>query len=233
LANLVIVLSVVVGAFALLDIFLNDKQKAKLSDFVTRVWNWLDDARRLRYLDWMRRKPVKRVAMIAAPLVAVSVIYLLMFLLLDDDDKDFLIWKVFEESWIFLCSTLAGGILTIWIILSARSTHMMMLIAVVILFLLAAPWIDYLLLDQFFLTLMSTPNQSFAFGEAGAFMIIGLMVFPFCLAILVPLTCIYLIVVCLAVGEFIVRRIAEYPKGPILAGSGAVGSIVAVIKALS
>jgi hypothetical protein len=33
------------------------------------------------------------------------------------------------------------------------------------------------------------------------------------------------------VSEFLVRRIAEYPKGPVLALSGIIGGIVAILKA--
>jgi hypothetical protein len=42
---------------------------------------------------------------------------------------------------------------------------------------------------------------------------------------------IYLGSLILVVAEFTMRRIAEYPKGPILAGSVALGSITALIKA--
>lgn len=41
----------------------------------------------------------------------------------------------------------------------------------------------------------------------------------------------YFISMALYVGEFIVRRIAEYPKGPVLAVSAFFGGIVALFKA--
>jgi hypothetical protein len=47
----------------------------------------------------------------------------------------------------------------------------------------------------------------------------------------VPLLCIG-IAALVAVLEIVVRRIAEYPKGPILAGSAIVGSLATLSKAL-
>jgi hypothetical protein len=48
-----------------------------------------------------------------------------------------------------------------------------------------------------------------------------------------PLLVIYLLTVVLFCCEFIVRRIAEYPKGPIFAGSVLLGAVAGVLRAMS
>ena len=53
----------------------------------------------------------------------------------------------------------------------------------------------------------------------------------FSMFFVVPLLCIG-IAALVAVLEIVVRRIAEYPKGPILAGSAIVGSLATLSKAL-
>jgi len=53
----------------------------------------------------------------------------------------------------------------------------------------------------------------------------------FCAAAAGSVLFIYVGSFCLYIAEFTMRRIAEYPKGPILAGSVALGSITALIKA--
>jgi hypothetical protein len=51
------------------------------------------------------------------------------------------------------------------------------------------------------------------------------------LTILVARALAYLVSIILYLGEFVVRRIAEYPKGPVLALSAFFGGIAALIKA--
>jgi hypothetical protein len=48
-----------------------------------------------------------------------------------------------------------------------------------------------------------------------------------------PLAVIYLLTILLFCSEFVVRRIAEYPKGPIFAGSVLLGAIAGVFRVMS
>jgi len=66
----------------------------------------------------------------------------------------------------------------------------------------------------------------------GIFLYIPIALVLLCvLAIFLSLAMAYVASAILSVGEFIVRRIAEYPKGPVLAVSAFFGGIVALIKA--
>jgi hypothetical protein len=56
LANILAILGGIVGLTALLDLFLSDAHKMSLSRAVFAVWNWLDDVKRLSFLDWLRNK---------------------------------------------------------------------------------------------------------------------------------------------------------------------------------
>jgi hypothetical protein len=55
----------------------------------------------------------------------------------------------------------------------------------------------------------------------------------FWLVVALPLLAIYLITVVLFCSEFVVRRIPEYPKGPIFAGSMLLGAIAGIFRVLS
>jgi hypothetical protein len=50
--------------------------------------------------------------------------------------------------------------------------------------------------------------------------------------IALPIVSIYALTIALFVSEFIVRRIAEYPKGPIFAISGLVSAIYVLLKTI-
>jgi hypothetical protein len=55
LANTLIALSATTAVFALLDIFLSDDQKKRLTDGTLRVWNWLDEMKQVPLLDHVKR----------------------------------------------------------------------------------------------------------------------------------------------------------------------------------
>jgi hypothetical protein len=66
----------------------------------------------------------------------------------------------------------------------------------------------------------------------GIFLFLPIVLVLLCvLAIFLSLAMAYVASAILSVGEFVVRRIAEYPKGPVLAVSAFFGGIVALIKA--
>ena len=54
----------------------------------------------------------------------------------------------------------------------------------------------------------------------------------FWLVVALPLIAIYLLSILLFCSEFIVRRIAEYPKGPIFAGSVLLGAVSGIFRVI-
>src|SRR5215472_942024 len=66
LANLVVFLSVSVAVLALIDFLLTDAQKKAVADSVTRMWDWLDDAKRLPLLDMARTRKSQRILLAIA-----------------------------------------------------------------------------------------------------------------------------------------------------------------------
>jgi hypothetical protein len=61
LANLLIFLSASVAALALLDFLMDDDQKKRVADIVLRIWNWLDEAKRVPILDMARTRRSQRI----------------------------------------------------------------------------------------------------------------------------------------------------------------------------
>src|SRR3712207_4922461 len=56
LANTLLILGASVAIAVLLDMFLSDRQKAAIARGTLRLWDLLDDARRLSVLNWLRSK---------------------------------------------------------------------------------------------------------------------------------------------------------------------------------
>jgi hypothetical protein len=88
------------------------------------------------------------------------------------------------------------------------------------------------------LPLLGTFIDNLFFSEHGTvaviliFMITPVAITLLCvLAVFLSMAMAYLASAILCVGEFVVRRIAEYPKGPVLALSTLFGGVVGLIKA--
>src|SRR5262245_44068018 len=75
LANLLLFLTASVAALTLLDLFMSDSQKKRLDDRVVRMWNWLDDAKRIPMLDMARTRKSQRILVA----VAICAIFLPFF----------------------------------------------------------------------------------------------------------------------------------------------------------
>jgi hypothetical protein len=211
-SNVLVVLSIVVAVFGALDLLLSDFQKKALSNRSVVLWNWLDEAKRLPFLQLLRSKNTRYVL---AGIGALIVGPLILQMGGDLQNKTALVA-------IGIC------ILAIWMIpftLAARSTLGTLLRATLFLALAGLPLLfDPVQADPDFKDLLG-PN----FGIAVATMFLVLLLWC---VIAVPLFLIYSAIAILYVSEFLARRVAEYPKGVILAASVLFGSIVAILKVI-
>jgi hypothetical protein len=89
ISNTVIVLSAIAASFALLDIFLSDTQKKRLSDLIARSWNKLDDTQRHLRGNFLVRSLAVSKRKILWVMVAVLPISVGLMLLVPDDGRGF------------------------------------------------------------------------------------------------------------------------------------------------
>jgi hypothetical protein len=65
-ADIVVACSTLGAALGLLDLLLSSEQKAKLSDASLRLWNWLDEAKQVSFIEMLRPRKVRIVLSLAA-----------------------------------------------------------------------------------------------------------------------------------------------------------------------
>ena len=103
-----------------------------------------------------------------------------------------------------------------------------------------------LLIDLFTLGMVNYLMKNFSniwydvgFGDyialfvVGVFCIASTILFTTWAALFVPFVLAYLLSPILFISEFVVRRIAEYPKGPLLALSAFFGAVAALLKSFA
>jgi hypothetical protein len=247
LGTLLIWLSVAVAILAIVDLFLSDSQKAWLSNAVIKTWNILDEAKGWSFTDWLKEPRAAWWLAMALPLllglvfsaignwmVAVERAGQLAqandYLMTDD----YWIWMTVAFPLMIALSCFIFAFLTqrifAWLLKLGSLRRLAKIYA-----------ITYLVLGIIYGLLF----LMLAFEDSLKESALAKAVLITCLFLTLPLT---LLIFCLLTifaarglaylasgifytGEFIVRRIAEYPKGPVLALSALCGGIVALIKA--
>jgi hypothetical protein len=238
LATLLIWLSAAVAILAIVDLFLSASQKTWLSNAVIKTWNILDEAKGWSFADWIKES---RATWWLA--VGLGLLLGLLSALSSWLNKD--IWeatRTSDDNWIWVVALTSALICFIffifafltrrifaWLLKSgsvlriAKTTAVTCVLCFLTWVLIGAiaglsdfslpPWLDVAIHILLLLTL-------------------PLVLLVYCgLTIFVARGLAYLASAIFYVGEFTVRRIAEYPKGPVLALSALFGGIVALIKA--
>lgn len=230
-----------VFALALLDVLLSDKQKQWLDHHTLRLWNWLDDAKRKSLLNWLQGH---HRLIVWSGVVLVSI---------------YMAWA-FEKALapltqvipIAVCIFAVGlffGLKIVRNILRASSLFRAVVRATVIVIVTLAPAIVFFgsvyHFQQDFLGLakeyanaatahaLTLPLALFALFYIWALVLcvhLTVIAIIFWLVVALPLAAIYLVSIILFFAEFLVRRIAEYPKGPIFAASLLLGAISGVFR---
>jgi hypothetical protein len=236
--------AVAICVLAVLDIFLSDIEKKWLDDRTLRAWHWLAEAKRTSLLNWLQRH-YQSIAWIGVVLVSV-----------------YMTW-VFEKALaplpqvitIALCIFAAGlffGLKIIQLTLRTPSLFRAVIRATIVVVATLAPAVIFFTLVSTFKGDLIGLAKEFAAGAATHTVTLGLALFAlfylwalilcvhltviaviFWAVVAVPLLAIYLLTVVLFCCEFIVRRIAEYPKGPIFAGSALLGAVAGVLRVMS
>jgi hypothetical protein len=230
-------------ALAVLDIFLSDAQKRWLSDRTLQAWHWLAEAKRTSLLDWLKRyrRPITWTGVL---LVSVYVTW------------------AFEKALappaqvipVALCIFAVGvyfGFKIVGITLRARSLFRAVVRATIIVGVTLAPAAIFFGSVAFFQSEFLGLAKEYAAGVTARTLTLGPALFAlffvwtlilcvnltviaviFWSVLALPLIVIYLLSVLLFCLEFIVRRVAEYPKGPIFAGSLLLGAISGIFRVI-
>jgi hypothetical protein len=235
LATLLIWLSVAVAVLALVDLLLSKAQKEWLSNAVIKMWSVLDEAKGWSFADWIKEPRATWWLAVGLGLLLGLLSALSSWLHKDRWEAT----TTSDDNWIWVVALTVALICFIfafltrrifaWLLKSGSLLRIAKTIAITcfLCFLVWAligaiaglwdfslpPWLDAAI---GILLLLTMPLVFLVYCGLTIFVARGLA---------------YLASAIFYVGEFMVRRIAEYPKGPVLALSALFGGIVALIKA--
>lgn len=244
-SNLTISVAAIGLAIVLLQVFLGDRQKAALHGWVINRWYWLSEARKRSLLDQLHRHS----QLIVGAALAVATSYIVWNLLkLRIDARYSLARQLIVNALTSVLIFGAGfwfGIKIVRIILAAQSLIRAGLWATVFVCVAFLPlYILALILPYFAAHLLPmfenpTPTLGIALGQLLSIVVLLISlhftaISVICWAVVaLPLIVIYLFIGLLCVAEFVVRRLAEYPQGPLVAILAIVGGVGLLLKALT
>jgi len=217
--NAIASLGIAVVIFGALNFLLSNSQKQVLSETAVKLWNWLDEAKKLPLLQFLRQKNVRFVLAGFGFLVVCG--YTL--LLISGSSST----QYFEH----IAAVISVGVcgIGLWMIpftLAAKSSIDTLVRATLFLALACLP------LTAFFAFTTQQPGVLIS-DDFIVPLIATVVAFLLWCCIAVPLMLIYSAIAILYVFELLTRRVAEYPKGVLLACSLIFGSMAAILKALN
>ena len=214
LANAVIGLSAIVASLVVVDFLLTPAQTKWLSDCVLRFSNVLDDLKHGAHIEFLASTPLRVLAVITCTLFTAAVVWMI-----SGNFSHFWQWYLVVLS--FVCSLIVIRIGFTWFsFFTTASVVLAAVLVVTAVFLVAGllilRWaVNPASMSGVILYMLSTVFLAIA-------LMLGLSAAPAIVA--------HVLTVILYPIEFLVRRIAEYPKGPVLALSALGGGIAALFK---
>lgn len=213
ISTLLLYLGMGVGLLTLLDMFLSNDQKATIERWSIAMWHWIDSVKRLSFMNWFRRRgPRNLVPIVASFLIVIAFLGL-------------------HEIGLVLLYGVVGAIvarLLLELLLRARTRRGFVLRASISLVVPAIPVALFILFIQ-------TIDPDSGFWAINLVIVIVLtlfisLAFAFWVIAMLPFVIAVVATIGLSVAEFVARRIAEYPKGPILAASAIFTAAIAIFK---
>jgi hypothetical protein len=231
LANIVVGIAVSTASLALLDIFLSNSQKKWIENRSILLWNWLDDAKKLTFLEFANRHRRLVIGFSLFCVLSVKLIDTIFtvagFMALGLPPVPYRLYWVgglILGTLAFLLTVWAGVKAIAWILRGKTSGSQFRRLALFAP--LAAPLV---LLVGFWFSHYSLPPAVESVVILAA-EITGLIP-VFWLAVVLLMLLVYIGLATLYVGEFVVRRIAESDKGPILVVTAILTALAAFFKA--
>jgi hypothetical protein len=223
IATILIVFGAITGALGLADILGGDPWRKKMSDWTILAWNKLDNAKKDSILRWLLKSRVGNViGVLALAIIVFGSLYL--------------------ASRVWYVGTIAPAVIIVLAILGAlagrygvalllhpnRTTEVMQLVAFVVV-LTALVWygtifIAYITEPPFRPMAANVGHALFVYSfvtGAAVFWAVGVL----------PTTLVLASMGVLWIAELLTRRIAESPKGVVMALAGVITAVGAVLKA--
>jgi hypothetical protein len=235
--------AVAVFVLAVLDVFLSDTQKQWLGDRTVRLWHWLAEVKRHSLLEWLQSYR-RLIVWTGVILVSIYMAWAFEKALGPITQVALITLGIFGIGVLF-------GLKIIRSILRAPSLFRAVIRATIIVAVTLAPVIIFYGSVYAFQDTFLGLAKEFAASVAAHTPTLGLALFAlsflwglilcvhltviaiiFWLVVALPLAVTYLVSILLFCSEFVVRRIAEYPKGPIFAGSLLLGAISGIFRVI-
>lgn len=231
---IVIILSATVATLAALDLLLSEIQKTGVSDGVARLWSWLDDRGRVSYLGYIKLRRNQRILFVCFTSLLFLLVVLFAFAI-SDFKYDKTIFGVIPLVLVLNAPLLVCFSPPSMTFITSPPSKVgvgLRLFSVIVLSFLAGGLI-YAFFNWMYPQPVqggsaSVPNLNFTglFSIAISYLLLLAVVIISAL----PFVLIAVLRLVLIVVEFVVRRIAESSKGPIIAASMIIGSFVALVK---
>jgi hypothetical protein len=218
-----LVLALVVALLQVLDFFLTEKQKGIITNWLTDAWNWLDEIKTTDVVDRLHRPWLIELSVGTVALIVIAVVVEYTY---HDFARPFSLYRLLAVP--FGLAVASGYFAGKWIarsgtILSFAKRTILVAIAVG-----AIPLLDLLVSRSFF-----TEDGNLFPYLLTAWLIsapIAAVLVLILITAVMPLMFAYLGASVIYIGEYLIRKVTEYPKGPILAICLLVGAIVAMFK---
>jgi hypothetical protein len=231
------------GATTLLDLFLSEKQKAALENGLARIWYRLDEMRKPSFVQWIHRPLPQKL------LIGVSLLLGLGFVFLtarssSDFVASFLMSELFSstdpspyprQEWttfgkIVLFGTwfvviFVGIGIGLWVVLRKATSYYAHTI-------IPIAWVAEQYLSEYLEPIVNgfERNKLLTFLALMQLNHLISIVFTMWLIVFLPLAFALVASGILAALEFFVRKLVEYPKGPILAINGLCVAVGGILK---
>jgi hypothetical protein len=242
IASILLICGIVTGILGLLDIFLTEAQKETLNNLTVRAWDKLDDAQRISLVGWLRKPDYRRWFAFAATLI--GAIITAWDLQSDSAWLTFSVIGVLYTACIFV--SFVVGVLIGWMVLVhvlkggnpvvvafRLSLYFVGCFIIVPIIVLSRIGRVAAALDLEMWLTQSTLSGLIELAWWLFLVDMLLVVYVFWLTATLPLILVSAAQAFLFATEFLVRRIAEAKKGVVLAISGILTSIGAIMKAMS
>jgi len=216
LANTVIALSAIAAALALLDFFLSDRQKAWTQRTTLNASRKLDELKRLPLADWWRQGGLWQWTVF----ILCGGFFLYAHSLPHPSGVDPIPGPPIYGYVLVLGASafLARGVIKYVLPIVAKSPASVGFWLFP--FVVGAAFAFGLYGITHYPSVPGTLNMAFFSGILAFIASIGVLAW---IVAVLPLALIYLLAAVLAVAEFVVRRVAQYPRGPVLALSVLIG----------
>jgi hypothetical protein len=227
IANLLIVTGFISGVFGMLDAFMSDQQKKSVEMLTLRAWYRLNNAKRVTTSDWLFRKE-NRGWLVGITVVIFAAfalpLFFTNFIRLDEDP-----WHTLGTLFVVLVFSILGAVVGRIVLLVVLNGKQGWIAAKVSLLALVLPAALY----GFDKTCSSCVGHTNIAVELLYLTVMTVLAVPLVFLIIaaLPVGVVRIAVLVLTVSEFVVRKIAEYPKGVVLAISTIVTGVGGVLKA--